>query len=125
LIVLGLCAGASRAAEADLSAAIGKLVGASGGMRVGVRIEAIGPRPAVIFDQDSDELFKPASNQKLVTTAAAMCVLPENFAYRTVLAVRGDDLVIIGAGDPSCGDPRMAQVAKEPITALFHEWADR
>lgn len=125
LAVLGFSVPVAWAAEGELSSAIGKLVAKSGGMRVGVRIETIGPRPVVVFDQDSDELFKPASNQKIVTSAAAMCVLPEDFTYRTILAIRGDDLVIIGAGDPSCGDPRIAQAAREPITAMFHEWADR
>jgi len=124
VVVLGVATVAS-AADAGLSAAIEKIVSSAGKMKVGVRVEALGPKPTLIFDYNSSESFKPASNQKIVTTAAAMCLLSPDFTYRTILAVRGDDLVIIGSGDPSCGDPLMAQEAKQPITAMFHEWAER
>lgn len=118
---------ARAAGDPQLADAIRKLVTAPGvgKMRVGVRIESLGSEPGLIYERDSTEQFKPASNQKILTTAAAMCLLPEDFTYRTVLAVRGDDLVIVGGGDPSCGDPRMAQAAEEPVTAMFHDWAHK
>lgn len=127
LLCSGLASPVLAAESGGLSAAIEKLVSASGfgKMRIGVRVEAVAPEHAVIFDYHSGESFKPASNQKILTTAAAMCLLSPDFTYRTLLAVRGDDLVVIGAGDPSCGDPRMAQAAKEPVTAMFHAWAER
>lgn len=124
IAILG-CVPVASADDAGLSAAIEKIVAGAGKMKVGVRVEALGPRPTVLFDYNSGESFKPASNQKIITTAAAMCLLSPDFTYRTILAIRGDDLVIIGSGDPSCGDPLMAQEAKQPITAMFHEWAGR
>lgn len=111
--------------KGSLSGQIARIATAPGigGMRVGVRIVCLGPKPGLIYDQNADQPFKPASNQKIVTTAAAMNVLAADFKYRTILASRGDDLVIIGAGDPSIGDPQMAKAAAEPITKIFHDWA--
>jgi len=94
-------------------------------MRVGIQVVSLGADEGVIFAQRADEAFKPASNQKLITSAAALTLLPEGFAYRTVLARRGDDLVIVGAGDPSIGDPRLARAAERSTTAVFQDWAAR
>ncbi len=108
----------------------GRLARATGGvgsgqMAVGVCVLQLAPRPRVVFERRADELFKPASNQKILTTAAAACLLPPDFTYRTVLGMRGEDLVVIGAGDPSIGDPRYARQAGEPVTAVFHAWAEQ
>lgn len=110
----------------DLAQKIAQLAGHAGlqGMRVGIRVETLGPRRAVIFEQNSHELFTPASNQKLLTTACALCTLPMDFKYQTILAKRNNDLIVIGAGDPSIGDPRMAEEADERPDQLFVDWAN-
>lgn len=126
LLVTSWTVESARAADRrELAAAIKQLVTSPkvGGMRVGVHVEELGDNPAIIYQQHAEELFKPASNMKIVTTAAAMCVMSPEFTYRTVLGVRGEDLVIIGSGDPSTGDPKMAAAAREDVTATFQEWA--
>jgi D-alanyl-D-alanine carboxypeptidase/D-alanyl-D-alanine-endopeptidase (penicillin-binding protein 4) len=95
-----------------------------GGMRTGIRIELIHPDREIVYEQLSDASLKPASNQKLLTTAAAFSLLPSDFTYRTILARRGEDLIVIGSGDPAIGDPRYAKMAEEPITGIFHDWAE-
>jgi len=66
----------------------------------------------VIIDHHSDESLASASGLKLVTTAAALLELGENFQFKTELAYRGEinwrgvlegDLVVIGGGDPVLG----------------------
>ncbi|MEX0746986.1 MAG: D-alanyl-D-alanine carboxypeptidase/D-alanyl-D-alanine-endopeptidase [Rhodothermales bacterium] len=65
----------------------------------------------VLFSQNPNHLFIPASNQKILTSAAALDALGSDYRYRTVLyfdgAVTGStlrgDLVIRGSGDPSFG----------------------
>ncbi|HAE87267.1 TPA: D-alanyl-D-alanine carboxypeptidase/D-alanyl-D-alanine-endopeptidase, partial [Candidatus Marinimicrobia bacterium] len=66
----------------------------------------------IIIDHHSDESLAPASGLKLVTTAASLLELGENFQFKTELAYRGDinwrgvlkgDLVVIGGGDPVLG----------------------
>jgi D-alanyl-D-alanine carboxypeptidase/D-alanyl-D-alanine-endopeptidase (penicillin-binding protein 4) len=46
----------------------------------------------------------PASNMKIITTAAALQYLGPNFVYQTVVGLNGNTLVIIGSGDPLLGD---------------------
>ncbi len=113
--------------SATLAQAIDALASSPGigQMRVGVSVISLGSEPRVVYQKNARMPFKPASNQKLVTTAAAMILLPADFKYETVLGVRGDDLVVIGAGDPAFGDPELARAAREPITAAFHGWAER
>ena len=128
--LLILSAGSTTAHAGELDALAAELRGLAtapqlGRMRVGLRVVALGPECEVVYERNADESLKPASNQKLITTAAALNVLPADFKYRTILARRGDDLVIIGAGDPSLGDPRIARAAGESITKVFHRWADR
>ncbi len=125
--LLALPAVAPAAGPPDLRgelAAIAEHAGV-GRMRVGVRVVRLGGAGELVYEQRPNEPFKPASNEKLLTSAAALNLLPDSFTYRTVLAVRGDDLVIVGAGDPSIGDPRLAKEAREPVTAVFHRWAEK
>ncbi|MBN1489878.1 MAG: D-alanyl-D-alanine carboxypeptidase/D-alanyl-D-alanine-endopeptidase [Phycisphaerae bacterium] len=125
LCVLGcvLC-GPAFAGAADLAAEIAKVVDAvkPESMRMGIRIVELQSQ-AVVYTHRADEACKPASNMKLLTTAAALDLLPASYKFRTTLAMRGDDLIVLGSGDPSLGDPRLAQDAGEPITAIFHDWA--
>ena len=97
--------------------------GKNRGVRMGVRVLEL-PGGGVVYSLNAKRAFKPASNMKLVTSAAAVDLLGLGFAYRTVLARRGDDLLIVGSGDPATGDPRLAKGRGEPITAMFHRWAD-
>ncbi|KKK48650.1 hypothetical protein LCGC14_3142980, partial [marine sediment metagenome] len=64
----------------------------------------------------------PASNQKIVTSAVAIRRLGEGFTFRTVLAMEGDDLVVIGDGDPTTGDARLAARRGESIYAAMDRW---
>lgn len=51
----------------------------------------------------------PASNQKLLTTGAALHVLGPEFQFRTSMRLDGDQLWIIGDGDPGFGDPDLLE----------------
>ncbi len=57
------------------------------------------------YEHDARELMIPASNMKLVTTAAALHYLGPNFEYKTRVGLCGETLVVIGSGDPLLGDP--------------------
>ncbi|MDD3807076.1 MAG: D-alanyl-D-alanine carboxypeptidase/D-alanyl-D-alanine-endopeptidase [Candidatus Marinimicrobia bacterium] len=66
----------------------------------------------VIIDYQSNVSLAPASGLKLVTTAAALLELGEDFRFKTEVGYRGTlqrrdllegDLVIIGGGDPVLG----------------------
>ena len=83
-----------------------------------------------LFHQNENRNFLPASNLKLVTTAAALGTLGVDFRYTTQLVTNGEikhgvlkgDLIIRGSGDPTFGSPSMFP-DKDP-TYIFDGWAD-
>src|SRR5947209_728854 len=63
-----------------------------------------------LFSLNQDQLFLPASNMKLVTTAAALATAGPDYRFRTTVETTGKidangklqgDLVIVGRGDPN------------------------
>src|SRR5436190_6448941 len=77
-----------------------------------------------LYSRAADRPTIPASNMKLFTTAAALDFLGADYRFRTFLALDGQQLWVIGTGDPATGDPRMAKSAGKKPTAIFDEWAD-
>ncbi len=58
----------------------------------------------VIYSHNANAALVPASNMKLITTAAALKYLGPLFEYRTRVTLWGNTLVVIGSGDPLLGD---------------------
>ena len=83
------------------------------------------PSGRVLYDRNAELPLIPASNMKLVVIAAALDQLGRDHRFETRLAIRGDDLVVIGGGDPTIGDERLAKARGERITEMFHTWATR
>ena len=57
-----------------------------------------------VYRHNSYTALVPASNMKLIVTAASLKYLGPNFEYKTRVGLSGDALVIIGSGDPLLGD---------------------
>lgn len=81
------------------------------------------PSGRELFADAPDAPFMPASNLKLVVTAAALDALGPEYTFKTYLARSGDDLWIVGTGDPAIGDPRIAAAAGHTTETLLEEWA--
>ncbi len=77
-----------------------------------------------VAESDSDKPMIPASNMKLVTTAAAIVLLNDAFTFTTRLYRHGDDLVVIGDGDPAFGDPQILAAMGMDIENLLMRWVD-
>ena len=81
-----------------------------------------------LFRYNSDHLFTPASNVKLLTTAAALRRLDPAYRYETTLYVDGPvrngvlhgNLIVRGSGDPTLGGYEQRGTS----TAVFRDWAD-
>ena len=60
---------------------------------------------------NATDLFIPASNQKIVTSIAALSVLGPDFVFETTILHDEDEdrVVVKGAGDPALGDPRLLE----------------
>ncbi|MGH7176730.1 MAG: D-alanyl-D-alanine carboxypeptidase/D-alanyl-D-alanine endopeptidase [Tepidisphaeraceae bacterium] len=93
---------------------------------VGVEIARLrsGSSPEILFKHNSDIPLIPASNLKLVTTSAALETLGADFKFRTVLALRDRDLLIIGDGDPTIGDFELLKKSGWDVDTLFRNWSD-
>ncbi len=64
---------------------------------------------SVVFSRNGQKLLIPASNMKIVSTAASLCYLGPEYRYLTRLCIQGavkgqtlhGNLVVIGGGDPT------------------------
>ncbi|MFZ2148303.1 MAG: D-alanyl-D-alanine carboxypeptidase/D-alanyl-D-alanine-endopeptidase [Sedimentisphaerales bacterium] len=59
-----------------------------------------------VYEHNAKELMIPASNMKIITTAAALKYLGPDYEYKTKVGLCDDSLVIIGSGDPLLGDEK-------------------
>ncbi len=57
-----------------------------------------------VYRHNAREAMIPASNMKIITSAAALKYLGADYEYKTVVGLCGDTLVVAGAGDPLLGD---------------------
>src|ERR1700761_115922 len=91
-----------------------------------------------IYSQNQDQLFLPASNAKLFTTAAALAIAGPDYRFRTTVEAEGslDDhgrlrgnLVIVGRGDPNISGRVLPYSLKTqrtpPHTQILEEMADQ
>jgi D-alanyl-D-alanine carboxypeptidase/D-alanyl-D-alanine-endopeptidase (penicillin-binding protein 4) len=60
---------------------------------------------AALFSRNADNPMIPASNMKLVVSAAALHYLGSSYAFQTQAGLLRKNLVIIGGGDPLLGEP--------------------
>ena len=68
----------------------------------GVSIQTQDRNPLTLYAHNSDRLLLPASNAKLLTTAAAIQALPLDFTVKTTLYDLGDNQFhLVGEGDPA------------------------
>jgi len=80
-----------------------------------------------LYEKNSHKLFVPASNLKLVTTAAGLHFLGENFQFKTEFYYTGQikkgklegDLIVKGYGDPTISN-RFGGT----VTGILEQWAD-
>ncbi|PAP77598.1 D-alanyl-D-alanine carboxypeptidase/D-alanyl-D-alanine endopeptidase [Rubrivirga marina] len=81
-----------------------------------------------LYDRNAARRFIPASNMKILSTAAAVDALGPGFRYRTRLYADGEvqngtllgSLIVRGAGDPTIG----GRYADGDMLRVFRQWAD-
>lgn len=103
LTVVLLVAGTCGLAPAALMERIEKV--ANPQKMSGYSINVVEPESGtVIYSHDAHKPLIPASNMKLVSTAAALKYLGAGFEYKTRVGLSRGALVVIGSGDPILGD---------------------
>ena len=126
LVVLGLMVSPIIAApppnlERQLQAALAKLPHAQTVVGACVMDVATG---RVVYARNADQPLVPASAHKLFAMSAALAELEPQFAFETLLALDGRNLIVVGDGDPGFGDPKVHAARAESITAPFDQWAE-
>ena len=67
-----------------------------------------------LYNHDAERFFIPASNVKLLTTAAALRQFGANYRIRTsVYLLEGGILRVVGRGDPSLQDAQLKDLAQQ------------
>ncbi|MBW4603712.1 MAG: D-alanyl-D-alanine carboxypeptidase/D-alanyl-D-alanine-endopeptidase [Calothrix sp. FI2-JRJ7] len=67
-----------------------------------------------LYNRDANKYFTPASNTKLLTTAAALQQLGANFRIRTSVYQEANGVLrVVGRGDPSITDAQLTALAKQ------------
>lgn len=88
----------------------------------------------ILYLQNENKGFMPASNMKLFTTATALSRLGPDFVFETGVYRNGrldadgilrGDLVIRGAGDPTLGGRFSNSEAPDRMENVFREWAQQ
>src|SRR3954462_12916501 len=86
----------------------------------------------ILYSQNADKLFIPASNTKLFTTAAALALIGPDYKFHTAVETSGTldrygrltgDLTLVGHGDPNLSGRELpyelhTQRADDAIQAL-------
>ncbi|MEG4557593.1 D-alanyl-D-alanine carboxypeptidase/D-alanyl-D-alanine-endopeptidase [Microcoleus sp. F6_B6] len=98
---------------------------------LGAQVDAIANRPefsrsrwgiliqplsstATLYSRDAQKYFIPASNAKLLTTAAALQKLGTDFRIKTsVYSGENGSLYVAGRGDPSIAEPQLKSLAQQ------------
>lgn len=92
---------------------------------VGIEVQEITSRRAVmLYSHGANLPLGPASNCKILTTAAALEKYGAKASFKTQLYRVGSDLVLMGGGDPGLGDAKLAAAAGDSATAAFERWAN-
>lgn len=103
------------------------------GTKVSISVMDVGERLLLAEIDDEREMI-PASNMKLVTSAAALHTLGQDFSFSTKLkllsvkeAPAGDGLpalVVHGDGDPAFGAPKVLEKAGYNVDQMLGWWID-
>ena len=116
LILTGFALCLSGIARADLDKQIDGIIRESIEKRVKFSIHILeADSGRTIYDHDAKELMIPASNMKIITSAAALKYLGPDYVYKTKVGLSGNALVVIGSGDPLLGDEKTdTKYGREP-----------
>jgi serine-type D-Ala-D-Ala carboxypeptidase/endopeptidase (penicillin-binding protein 4) len=105
LVCFVLVCASAGISKADLAGKVDTIVASQTQGKVRIAVKIVNPATgAVIYSHNASTPMTPASNMKLVTTAAALHYLGPDFTYLTGVGLIGDSVAVIGCGDPLLGD---------------------
>jgi D-alanyl-D-alanine carboxypeptidase/D-alanyl-D-alanine-endopeptidase (penicillin-binding protein 4) len=119
------CAGVPTGRDQVLTARLDEILNRleDTGATVTARVVQL-PSRRELYAQDVDVPYTPASNMKITVSATGLDMFGPKHTFKTYLAIDGDDLWVIGTGDPGIGDPRLAKRRGSTTTGVLDDWAD-
>jgi len=103
VVVFSLCLAAF--AKADLAKRVDAIISRPSLKKVQFSIHIVkADSGKTAYSHNSREALVPASNMKIITSAAALKFLGADYKYKTRVGLCDDTLVVIGSGDPLLGD---------------------
>ncbi|MCP4256298.1 MAG: hypothetical protein GY774_02075, partial [Planctomycetes bacterium] len=94
-------------ARADLAKRINAIISPSLQQKVRFSIHILkADTSRTAYEHNAGELMIPASNMKIITSAAALKYLGPDYEYTTKVGLCDNTLVVIGSGDPLLGDEK-------------------
>lgn len=103
-LILIVCLTAS-AAPASLSGRINSIINRPDQQKVSYSVKVVNAQTGKeVYSHNDQHALIPASNMKVIATAAALHYLGKDFQFITKVGFCQDTLVIIGGGDPLFGD---------------------
>src|SRR4030042_1328118 len=104
LATAALITGFVSVASASLAERIDSIINQSSQKKVQYSIAIVKADSGdVIYSHDANNAMIPASNMKIVTSAAALKYLGPDYKFITEIGLCGDMLVVKGSGDPLLG----------------------
>jgi D-alanyl-D-alanine carboxypeptidase/D-alanyl-D-alanine-endopeptidase (penicillin-binding protein 4) len=79
--------------------------------RWGIKVQLLG-QTRTLYEREADRYFIPASNLKLLTTAAVFLKFGQNYRFQTPVYYDRGQLTIIGQGDPSLTAAQLNDLAQ-------------
>jgi len=105
LVVLGILLCLADISSANLAEQIDSIITQKSQQKVDFSIHIVeADSGKVIYSHNPHKALVPASNMKLIVTAAALRYLGPNYDFKTVVAKSGKSIVVLGSGDPLFGD---------------------
>ena len=74
-----------------------------------------------LYQKNATKPMIPASNMKVITTAASLHYLGPNYVFQTKIGLLGNSLVIIGDGDPLLGEPKLDPQDPRSLNRIFSD----
>ncbi len=95
----------SGTVRAELAQQIDSIVTSDSQKNVTFAVQILNAKTgSILYSRNASSPMVPASNMKIITTAAALKLLGPDFLYQTRVGLIGDTIAIIGSGDPLLGD---------------------
>ena len=104
-VVFSICL--SIIAKADLAERVEGIISRPSQRKVQFSIHIVkADSGETVYSRNAAKTLVPASNMKIIVTAAALKYLGPDYEYKTKVGLDDDTLIVIGSGDPLLGDEK-------------------